>query len=248
MPKEDLVYGPHSVRDALEGGRVKKIWLLKSKDKGKAAQARNELASAAQKSGIKVDVVPKSYLDSRMGRSNHQGIIASVKSFEYADLDDELEKIAELKQAMVIVLDGIQDPGNFGHIIRQAAGFAASLIVIPERRAVDVTPTVEKASAGTSSQVPIAIVSNIVNTVKKIQGAGMWTYALDMSGKKTLQEADFPEKAAIVLGGEHDGVSRLVMETCDEVIHIPKSVTVESFNVATSAAVAMYEYRRKYSI
>lgn len=245
MQTDDLVYGPHSVKDALDTNRVKRLWILDSKDQGKAAQFREELAERAEKAGIKIERVPRSYLDSRMGRANHQGIIAKVAPFEYADFANWLEENSGKTSALVLLLDGVQDPGNLGHILRQAVGFSADIVIIPDRRACGITPTVEKTSAGYSSRVPVAQVTNLSRTIESLQKAGFWTYALDMSGKSKLTEVEFPEKTAIVIGGEHEGVSELILQKCDEVVSIPMPGPIESFNVATSAALVMYEYRRR---
>jgi len=246
MPKDNLIYGPHSVSDALDAGRVQRLWVLKTSDRGKAAQAREKLADRAKSMGIKVDRVDRSYLDSRMGRANHQGIIARVTPFSYTPFDKWLSENQPPVPCLVIILDSIQDPGNFGHILRQAAGFMADGVIIPERRAVDVTPTVEKTSAGNAGKVPVIQVKNLTRTIKALKDADIWCYAADKSGETSLTKVEFPSRTAWVIGSEHEGLSRLVLETCDEVISIPMPGEIESFNVATSAALGMYEYRRRW--
>jgi 23S rRNA (guanosine2251-2'-O)-methyltransferase len=248
MQKDNLVYGPHSVSDALDTNRVKRLWILDTSDKGKAAQVRDEIASRAEKSGIKVERVPRSYIDSRMGRANHQGIIALVTPFPYADFSVWLEENEPPTPCLVIVLDGIQDPGNLGHILRMAAGFNADGVIIPDRRAVGVTPTVEKTSAGNAGKVPVIMVNNLVRSIEALKENDIWCYAADKSGKVILTEIEFPPRMAWIIGGEHEGVSRLVMEKCDEVVSIPMPGPIESFNAATSAVVGLYEYRRQYPV
>jgi 23S rRNA (guanosine2251-2'-O)-methyltransferase len=248
LQNDDLVYGPHSVADALETGRVRKIWIVKTDDKGKASSHREELAALAAKSGVSVERVPRTYLDSRMGRSNHQGIIAKVSPFPYTDFGEWLDQNQPPAQCLVIILDGIQDPGNFGHILRQAAGFLADGVIIPDRRAVGVTPTVEKTSAGNAGKVPVIQVGNLTRAIKELQKADIWVYAADMASKNSLTGAKFQPRSAWVVGSEHEGVSRLVLETCDETVSIPMPGPIESFNVATSAALGMYEYRRQFPV
>jgi 23S rRNA (guanosine2251-2'-O)-methyltransferase len=246
MASEDLVYGPHAVADALGAGRAKRVWIVDTKDRGKAAQAREELAKAATEAGIRVERVPRSYLDSRMGRANHQGIAAKVSPFPYKDFDEWLSEHPAPDPCLVVVLDSIQDPGNLGHILREAAGFAAQGVILPERRACGVTPTVEKTSAGNAGKVPVCRVNNLVRAIKAMQEIDIWCYAADASGKVSLTEVDFPVRSAWVVGSEHEGVSRLVAETCDEVVRIPMPGDIESFNVATATALGLYEYRRRW--
>jgi len=248
MAAEDLVYGPHSVADALDAKRARKLWVLDTKDKGKAAQTRDELAQKAEKLGLTVERVPRSYLDSRMGRSNHQGIIAKVSPFPYTDLDDWLASHQPPDPCLVIILDGIQDPGNLGHILRQAAGFAADAVIIPERRACAVTPTVEKTAAGNAGKVPVILVNNLNRAIEELKKVDIWFYAADMSGSTPLYNVEFHHRTAWMIGNEHDGLSRLVLESADEVISIPMPGDTESFNVATSSALGMYEYRRKHPV
>jgi len=248
MQKNNLVYGPHAVSDALDSGRAQRLWVLTTSDKGKAAQSRQDLADRAESLGLKVERVPRSYLDSRMGRANHQGIIAKVSPFPYTGFDEWLSRNAPPQPCLVIILDGIQDPGNLGHILRQAAGFMADGVIIPDRRACGVTPTVEKTSAGNAGKVPVMQVRNLNRTIKTLQETDIWCYAASMSGNTPLTGVEFPSRTAWIIGSEHDGVSRLVLESCDETVLIPMPGPIESFNVATSAALGLYEYRRQYPV
>lgn len=246
MAKDNLVYGPHAVADALDANRASKLWVLDTKDKGKAAQTREKLVVRAKKLELKVEHVPRSYLDSRMGRANHQGIIAKVSPFPYTDLADWLLDHQPPDPCLIIILDGIQDPGNLGHILRQAAGFAADAVIIPDRRACGVTPTVEKTSAGNAGKVPVIQVKNLNRAIEELKKADVWCYGADMSGTTSLPDVKFHHRTAWMIGGEHDGLSRLVMESADELVTIPMPGKIESFNVATSAALGMYEYRKGF--
>ena len=246
MANEDLVYGPHAVADALDSGRARRLWVLDTPDKGKAAQAREAIAARALEAGLKVERVPRSYLDSRMGRANHQGIIAKVSPFSYTDFDEWLAAHQPPEPCLAVVLDGIQDPGNLGHILREAAGFLADCVIIPEHRACAVTPTVEKTSAGNAAKVPVCKVTNLTRAIEALKAAQIWCYGADMSAKTSLIEVEFPPRTAWVIGGEHEGLSRLVREACDELVSIPMPGPIDSFNVATSTALGLYEYRRRY--
>jgi len=248
MANENLVYGPHSVSDALDTGRAQRLWVLKTSDRGKAARTREDLANRAGELGLKVEWVVRSYLDDRMGRANHQGIIAKVTPFPYTDFDSWLKKNQPPQPCLVVILDGIQDPGNLGHILREAAGFLADGVIIPEHRACGITPTVEKTSAGNAGKAPVIRVNNLTRAIKTLQEADVWCYAADISGAAILTKVEFSPRSAWVVGGEHEGVSRLVLETCDERVSIPMPGAIESLNVATSAALGLYEYRRRYPV
>lgn len=246
MQADDLVYGPHSVADALAAGRAKRLWIVDTSDHGKAAQNRESLAETAEAAGIQVERVPRSYLDSRMGRANHQGIIAKVTPFPYTDFDEWLSQHPAPDAVLTVILDGVQDPGNLGHILRQSAGFAADAVIIPERRACGVTPTVEKTSAGNAAKIPVCRVTNLSRTIKAMQEIDIWCFAAEKDGNLTLNEVEFPSRLCWVVGGEHDGVSRLVREKCDESVFIPMPGDIESFNVATATVLGLYEYRRQF--
>jgi 23S rRNA (guanosine2251-2'-O)-methyltransferase len=246
VANEDIVYGPHAVQDALEIGRARRLWVLDTSDKGKAAQVREELAARAVAAGLKVERVSRQYLDTRMGRANHQGIIAKVSPFPYADFEKWLSTSRPPDPCLVVVLDGIQDPGNLGHILREAVGFAAGCVIIPEHRACAVTPTVEKTSAGYAARVPVCRVPNLTRAIEALKSSDIWCYGAEMSGATKLTDAVFHPRTAWIVGSEHSGLSRLVREACDELISIPMPGPIQSFNVATSTALGLYEYRRKY--
>ena len=248
MANEDIVYGPHAVEDAIECGRARRLWVLDTSDKGKAAQLREELAARAEAAGLKVERVPRNYLDTRMGRANHQGIIAKVSPFPYADFEKWLDSNQPPVPCLVVVLDGIQDPGNLGHILREAVGFAVDCVIIPEHRAVAVTPTVEKTSAGYAARVPVCRVPNLTRTLEALKASDIWCYGAEMSGTTSLTEVVFHPRTAWIVGAEHSGISRLVRENCDELVSIPMPGQIQSFNVATSTALGLYEYRRRYPI
>lgn len=246
MANEDIVYGPHAVADALDSGRARRLWILQTEDKGKAAQVREHLAERAIALGLIVERVPRSYLDSRMGRANHQGIIAKVSPFPYMIFEEWLSTHQPPDPCLVVLLDGIQDPGNLGHILREAAGFAADGVIIPQNRACGVTPAVEKASAGNAARVKVSTVTNLKRAIDSLKKADIWCFGADMSGQKSLTEIEFPNRTAWIVGNEHSGLSRLVRESCDELVSIPMPGKIESFNVATCVALGLYEFRRRY--
>ena len=172
-----------------------------------------------------------------MEKGNHQGIIIDIDDYEYFSLD-EIEK-----ENVIIMLDHLEDPHNFGAIIRtiEAAGFKS--IIIPKDRSVEVNPTVMKVSAGTLEKVKIARVNNLVNTINELKKKGYWIIGTDMDGTD-YKEIDYKGKVAIVIGNEGKGMSRLVKENCDFIASIPMKGQVNSLNASVAAALIIYEVIR----
>lgn len=233
MGREEIIYGKHSVDQALNAGRVKRIWALDYDPK----KVRENILKKAREKNIQVDLVTRRYLDDRMGRANHQGIIAKIAPFIYIEIEDLLRD----SDGAILILDKLNDPGNFGNIIRTAAAFGAGGIVIPKDQAVGVTPTVEKASSGMIALVPIARVVNLANALGKIKDAGYWVYGTDADTGDSIESTKFDGKIAIALGAEATGLGRLLRKKCDGHVRIPMAPGVESLNVAATAAICLYE-------
>jgi 23S rRNA (guanosine2251-2'-O)-methyltransferase len=239
VSREEIIYGKYAVEQAIDARRVKRIWALDHDPKG----VRIQVLMKAKEAGIRVDLVDRRYLDDRMGRANHQGIIAKIEPFEYRELDELLA--GEPPSGPLLILDRLNDPGNFGNIIRTSAAFGAGGIIIAKDRAVGVTPTVEKAASGTIHLVPIIRETNLASAIDKLKEAGYWVYGTDAEQGEIIGNVDLKGKVAVVLGAEAKGLSRLVRERCDAVIRIPVAPEVESLNVAATAAVFLYEIRRQ---
>jgi 23S rRNA (guanosine2251-2'-O)-methyltransferase len=231
---------------------------LRSQKKGassaRAVQARllvsgsgpriKEILALAEKLSLRVQRVSKAELD-RLA-PEHRGILLEAdegEAPEESDLDTFVLDPPE--RSLVIVLDHIEDPQNLGAILRSADVFAADLVLAPRRRSAPLTDAVAKASAGALAYAPLAMVSNLAEALRKLKKAGYWLYAADMGGA-SLCDADVSARAAIVLGNEGAGVSRLLREECDIALSIPMSGHVDSLNVSAAAAVLMYEYRRRW--
>ncbi len=236
--REEIIYGKHPVELALKAGRVKRIWALDNDPKG----VRLQILIEARERGIRIDLVDRRYLDDRMGRANHQGIIAKITGFEYWELEDLL---ASAGDAPLLLLDKLNDPGNLGNIIRTAAGFRAGGIILPKDQAVGVTPTVEKASSGMIHLVPIARVTNLAAAMAKMKDAGYWVYGTDIDEGDIIDKVDLSGKVCIAMGAEAKGLSRLVREKCDGILRIPMAQGVESLNVAAASAICLYEIARQ---
>ncbi|MBX6396122.1 MAG: 23S rRNA (guanosine(2251)-2'-O)-methyltransferase RlmB, partial [Alicyclobacillaceae bacterium] len=178
--------------------------------------------------------------------ANHQGVIADVAPFAYADVDDLLAAVAESgRPGLFVLLDGIEDPHNLGSILRTAEACGVDGVVIPKRRAAAVTETVSKASAGAVEYVPVARVANLPQTVVRFKEAGYWVIGADGNGRRSYLDPDYSVPTALVIGGEGTGLSRLVRQRCDEVVHIPMFGRVNSLNAGVAAAVLLYEVVRQ---
>jgi len=201
----------------------------------------NRVFDAAKNAGIPVRILPGEQIDRLAGRGVHNGVIADLSEAAYADFD---EIVAREETDFVLILDGITDPQNFGAVLREAEGFGVHGVVIPQHESVGLTPAAVKASAGASEWVPVAQVTNLARTIEALKERGYWIYAASATGDPP-DAIDFRGKVALVLGSEGKGIRRNVLEHCDRTVTIPMSGRVESFNVATAAAVLCYEVRRQ---
>jgi 23S rRNA (guanosine2251-2'-O)-methyltransferase len=230
--------GFHAIEEQLRSGRGGRILVSGS---GPRIKAILELAA---KGGIKVSKVQKAELD-RLAPDN-RGIVLETEAAEEAgavDLDDFLSGLPEGEPALVLILDHVEDPQNFGALVRSADVFAADLVIAPTRRAAPLSEAAAKASAGAVAYVPISLVANLGEALRRLKKAGFWAYAADMGGE-TLGKAELPARCAIVLGNEGAGVSRLLRDECDGCLAIPMGGHVDSLNVSAAGAIFLYEYRR----
>ena len=181
-------------------------------------------------------------LDKLTGGAVHQGIAAKLNAYEYADPMSFLNDAKELDQpALIVMLDGITDPRNLGAIIRSASGFGAHGVVIPERRAAHITAAAWKTSAGAAARVPVARVTNLTRQLKAYQDAGLMVIGLAADGTVELPRSEMVDgPVVVVIGSEGKGLSRLVGETCDELVSIPMSTGLESLNAGVAAGIALY--------
>lgn len=181
-------------------------------------------------------------LDKLTGGAVHQGIAAKLNAYEYANPQDLMDLAAEREEpALILVLDGITDPRNLGAIIRSASGFGAHGVVIPERRAAQITAAAWKTSAGAAARVPVARVTNVTRTLKQFQEDGCMVVGLAADGTVDVADSQLIDgPLVVVIGSEGKGLSRLVGETCDEIVSIPMSTGLESLNAGVAAGIALY--------
>lgn len=234
------VKGRNAVREALVSGvNITKIMASKTaKDK-----VFGDLIALANKKRVKVQFVDNKVLDGEC--ENNQGIIAFTSDFEYSSVEDILAVAKEKNEPnFILILDGIEDPHNFGSIIRVAECLGVDGIIISKNRACPVTDTVTKVSAGAIEHVKIAKVTNINTEIERLKEKGVWVYACELGGDD-LDKANLSGNIAIVVGSEGKGVSRLTRELCDGVVTMEMKGKVNSLNVSVATGIVLYEAVRK---
>jgi 23S rRNA (guanosine2251-2'-O)-methyltransferase len=210
--------------------------------KGDLSSSAREIIRMARDAGVVVQEVDKSRLDQVY--PNHQGLLAYVSSAEYASVDDIFACAGERgEDPFIVVLDGVTDPHNLGAIIRSADCAGAHGVIIPERRSAGLNPACVKAAAGAVEYMRVARVTNLPRTLDELKEKGVWLYASDMDGE-SVYEADKSGPAAIVIGAEGEGVSRLVLEKCDKTLSIPMRGHVGSLNASVAAGIMLFEFAR----
>jgi 23S rRNA (guanosine2251-2'-O)-methyltransferase len=242
---ERYVYGVNPVLESLRAhtDRVERLFVTEGQ---LAAKAAAEIFSRAKDAGIRVERVPRERLASMAEGGVHQGVVAELRGFEYAELPDLLEAAeASGRPPLLVVLDGIQDPHNFGAIVRSAHALGAQGVVIAKDRAVPVTGVVAKASAGAVEHCPIARVVNLSRALEELKEAGVWIAAADPHSNENLWSARLDGPLALVVGAEGAGVREGVLKHCDFRLRIPMLGQVGSLNASVSAAILLYEAARQ---
>lgn len=243
MAYEELtIEGRNAVIEAFRAGKtVDKIFVLEGCKDGPIQTVLRE----AKKQSTVVNFVKKERLDQLSETGKHQGVIAHLATYEYSTVEEIMDRAAQKGEApFVILLDGIEDPHNLGSIIRTANQAGAHGVIIPKRRAVGLTATVAKASAGAIHYTPVAKVTNLVKTMEELKKQGMWFVCGDMSGE-TMYSLDLTGPIGVVIGNEGDGVSRLVKENCDFTASIPMQGDIDSLNASVAMGILSYEIVRQ---
>jgi 23S rRNA (guanosine2251-2'-O)-methyltransferase len=238
-----VIGGVNPVLEALRahGRRVQRIYLAE----GRSTSGLRDLQELAHAAGVRIQKTDRERLDKLFQAKNHQGVVAVVGPYAYWQIEEILEKAAG-PQALVLILDSIQDPMNLGSLIRSADAAGAAGIVIPREKSAPVTPTVVKASAGAAEYVPVARAVNLVQAIETMKKEGFWIVGADASAKETIYEIDLPPRLGLVVGAEGKGLRRLVKEKCDLLAAIPLRGKVASLNASVAGAVAMFEHVRRY--
>ena len=240
--KGGYIEGKNEVLEVMRSGRtVDRLYMADGVHDGKLDTIRRE----AKKAGVRIDFVDKKRLDDMSGTGRHQGVMAKVASYSYAEVEDLLEAAsAKGEDPFLFILDGIEDPHNLGAIIRTANQAGAHGVIIPKDRAVGLTATVSRASAGALEYTPVAKVTNLARTVEMLKDRGLWIAAADMDGD-VMYEKDLRGPIALVIGGEGDGVSRLLREKSDYVVSIPLMGDIDSLNASVACGILAYEVVRQ---
>ena len=223
------IYGKNVAQEALsEPSKIRRIFLdQKFND--------NDLLKKIKNSNVKFEFVNKKMLDQKVN-GLHQGIILEINDYKYADLNDILVK----ENPLIVILDHLEDPHNFGAIIRTCEAAGVDGIIIPNDRSVVVNGTVVKTSVGTTENMKIVKVANLVNTIKELKKLGFWIFGTDMDGSD-YDTLNYKGKTAIVIGNEGSGMSRLVSENCDFIATIPMEGTVNSLNASVACSIVLFE-------
>lgn len=239
---ENKIEGRNAVLEALRAGKpIDKLYVLDGCPDGPVRTIIRE----AKKGDTIINYVKKERLDQLSETGHHQGVIAMAASYEYATVEDILEKAREKGEApFIFVLDNIEDPHNLGAMIRTANLTGAHGVIIPKRRAVGLTPTVARTSAGAINYTPVAKVTNLKQTMEQLKKEGMWFVCADMDGTPYYQ-MDLKGPMGLVIGNEGEGVSRLIKETCDFVASIPMKGDIDSLNASVAAGVLAFEIARQ---
>jgi 23S rRNA (guanosine2251-2'-O)-methyltransferase len=236
----EWIAGRNSVVEALrEGVPVTTVYVAEGAERD--GRLREAFKIAAE-SHLNLLEVSRSELDRLTGGAVHQGLAARVPAYEYAHPDDLLERADEAGEPpLIVALDQVTDPRNLGAVIRSAAAFGAHGVVIPERRAAGMTASAWKTSAGAAARIPVAQTVNLTRQLKAYQDAGLMVVGLDTDGEVSLPELDLADgPLVVVVGSEGGGLSRLVAETCDQIVSIPMAGAVESLNAGVAASVVLY--------
>ena len=238
----EQIEGRNAVLEAFRSGKcVDKLFILDGCQDGPV----RTIAREARKTDTSINYVSKERLDQLSETHAHQGVIAQVAAYDYSTVDEILARAEEKGEApFLIILDNVEDPHNLGAIIRTANLAGAHGVIIPKRRAVGLTSTVAKTSAGAINYTPVAKVTNIVRTIEELKEKGIWFVCADMGGE-TMYDLDLTGPMGLVIGNEGEGVSRLVREACDFTASIPMKGDIDSLNASVAAGVLAYEIVRQ---
>ena len=238
----EQIEGRNAVLEAFRSGKcVDKLFILDGCQDGPV----RTIAREARKTDTIINYVSKERLDQLSETHAHQGVIAQVVAYDYSTVDEILARAEEKGEApFLIILDNVEDPHNLGAIIRTANLAGAHGVIIPKRRAVGLTSTVAKTSAGAINYTPVAKVTNIVRTIEELKEKGIWFVCADMGGE-TMYDLDLTGPMGLVIGNEGEGVSRLVREACDFTASIPMKGDIDSLNASVAAGVLAYEIVRQ---
>ena len=226
-----IVFGKNVAKEVIDSNKeIKKVYLSKQFDDEK-------LIKYFEDNNIKINRMDKRILDQKF-KGNNQGIALEIEDYKYLGIDDVLDA------KFLVMLDHLEDPHNFGAIIRTAEAAGVDAIIIPKKRSVEITSTVMKVSAGALNNIKIVEVSSLPQTIEKLKKHGFWFYGTDMAGSN-YTDVVYDEKTCLVIGAEGNGISKLVSEKCDFIISIPMTGKINSLNASVAAGICIYEVVRQ---
>ena len=238
MEQTFKIEGRNPVIEAIKSGRsIDKIYVLKGESHGSVIKIK----AMARDNKIPVVEIDKKKFSEMSDISSSQGVVANVSPVDYVSVEDIIKRAEDKNEPLfVVLLDEIEDPHNLGAIIRTANAAGAHGVIIPKHRSAYITATVAKTAAGACFYTPVAKVTNLVQTIKKLKDYGVWFYGADMHGENDIFNTDFSGKIGIVIGNEGKGISPTVKKECDFIVNIPMLGEVESLNASVSAGIFMY--------
>ncbi|MBO5926286.1 MAG: 23S rRNA (guanosine(2251)-2'-O)-methyltransferase RlmB [Clostridia bacterium] len=235
------IEGRNAISELLKTDKtVDKILIMNGMRDGES----RALLNAIRQKGYKFQFVEKAIIDKETQTDRHQGFIAYVSDYVYADFDEVLIKLKDKDDAFLVICDGIEDPHNLGSILRVCEGAGVDGVIIGKRRSASVNETVMRVSEGSANHIDVCRVTNLNNVIDKLKNSGFWTYALEMGGEN-IYKINLKGKIAIVVGGEDTGVNRLTKEKCDVIMTIPMLGKVNSLNASVACGVAVFEALRQ---
>ncbi len=230
------VFGKNVARELLKtNSKIKLAYLVENFDE-------DDVIDGLKSKQVRVSFLPKKDMD-RLERGNHQGIILEVEDFKYVSEGEMLDNLPQ--KPLIVILDHLEDPHNFGAVIRTCEAAGADYIVIPKDRSVSVNKTVMKTSAGAVNNVKIVMVTNLNNTIKKLKKLGVWMVGTDMDNSTPYDEIDYNVPIGLIIGSEGFGMSRLVKQNCDFIARIPMKGKINSLNASVAAGIMIYEVIRQ---
>jgi len=236
-----VVFGFHAILARLRADPSSVVELFVDETRNDARI--RDLATTAERSGVRVMRVPTKRLDGFYGGGRHQGVVARIEMKRAADTLDEI--LEQVEKPLLLVLDGVTDPHNLGACLRVANAAGAHAVIAPKDRAAGITPAVSKVASGAAESTPYLMVTNLARALSDIKEKNVWVVGADERAEKTLYESDLPDSIAWVLGAEGEGMRRLTRESCDLLVRIPMAGEVQSLNVSVAAGVCLFESVRR---
>ena len=247
MTNQEIVFGRQPVCEVLRAGRRTVKSMLMANNIRKASAAVVQIVKLAEKKGVSIREVYKFELDRLCHSGHHQGVALEVSEYPYVEVDELMTAPEGRKMpSLILMVDHVQDPQNLGSMLRSADAAGVDGVIIPQHRAAAITESVVRTSAGAAEHVRVTCVTSLHQAMRRLKEGGFWLAGLESApDAKSCTEANLTGPVALVVGGEDEGLSKLVRETCDEIVRLPMRGRVGSLNAAVAAAIAMYEVRRR---